>query len=164
MSVSMKKYINKQKYMECQLVTILNAAIYLDDMYIDPTSDEYERLVDFVGARHGSAIQINKAVEYLGLDYDFIPKHFNSVKKSLKNKQPVEIGIWCLGYGYHSCLIVDRKGYKVKVVNFKREETNRGWIDWKELKPYIDRGTLPNVDPCKGRFRSFNMKHGLIGT
>ena len=150
----MKKYINKQKYAECQLITVLNAAMYLDDIYIDPESDEYERLVDLVGARHGSAIQINKAIDYLDLDYDFIPKHFNSVKKELKNNRPVEIGIWCLGYGFHSCLIINRKGSKVKIANFKKK-TNRGWIDWKELKPYIDKGTIPNVTPCEGRFRSF---------
>lgn len=143
--------------MECQLITALNAAMYLDNIYIDPHTDEYERLVDLVGARHGSAFQIEKAIEYLGLDYDFIPKHFNSVKKELKNNRPVEIGVWCLGYGFHSCLIVDRKNDKVKIVNFTKK-TNRGWIDWKELKPYIDRGTLPNVVPCEGRFRSFKCK------
>lgn len=140
--------------MECQLITVLNAAMYLDETYINPDSDEYERLVDLVGARHGSAIQINKAIEYMGLEYDFIPKHFNSVKKSLKNNRPVEIGIWCLGYGYHSCLIVNRKADKVKVVNFTKK-TNRGWIDWKELKPYIDKGTRLNIDPCCGKFKSF---------
>lgn len=131
--------------------------MYLNETYIDPMSDEYERLVDLVGARHGSAIQIDKAIEYLGLDYNFIPKHFNSIKKSLNNNRPIEITIWCLGYGYHSCLIIGRKDNKIKVVNFK-DKTNYGWIDWKKLKLYIDKGTRLNVTPCEGKLRSFKTK------
>ena len=146
--------INAQKYMECQLVTVINALTYLNNKHIDPESDEYERLVDLVGARYGSAIQIGKAMEYLGIGYDFIPKHFNSVKKSLRNNRPVGIGIWCLGYGFHSCIIIDVKGDRVKVPNFTKK-TNRGWIAWGQIKPYIDKGMRPNIDPCKGKFMSF---------
>lgn len=53
-----KYYINSQKYSECQLVTAINATIYLNETSILSHSIEYERLIDLVGARHGSAVNI----------------------------------------------------------------------------------------------------------
>jgi len=63
-----KPYINRQKCSECQLVTALNAYTYLHGRpYCEQDSDEYERLVDMVGARHGSAIHIERAWKLLGI-------------------------------------------------------------------------------------------------
>lgn len=148
-------YLNSQKYSECQLVTIINAAIFLGESPIDPDSEEYERLVDVVKARIGAAITIDKAIEYLRLNYDYIPKNLRYLKKYLRNGYPVEIGVQHHKTGFHSCLVVDERNNYLKVANFRHVTSKHGWIHWNTLKKYVDRGTIVNVTPCKGRFRYF---------
>lgn len=151
-------FINHQKCSECQLVTVINAAIHLGEPSVDPESDEYDRLIDLVGARYGSAIRIEKAIEYLRLDYTVIPKHLGSIKSELRKGHPVEVVVWHPRIGLHSCLIVGYKNGKAKVTNFKAANKN-GWIRWKDMKWYVDRGTRSNIGPTNGYFRSFKLSH-----
>lgn len=53
------KYRKQKKYSSCQLITAINARIFLGKNDI---SDElFEELVDLVKCRHGGAIEIKKA-------------------------------------------------------------------------------------------------------
>ena len=129
-------YLNKQKYQECLLVTRINAAVYLYGN-IKITNDEYERLVDLVGARYGTAISPEKAEHYFNLDsFQIFPK-VNEIKKCIKKGMPIEAHVYAPEYGYHSVLIVDIKKDKVKVTNFRKYTTKNMWIKWEDFIKYI---------------------------
>jgi hypothetical protein len=136
------KYINKNKYSECQLITALNAYYYLTGkQYCQQDSQEYEDLVDLVHARHGGAISIEKAWKKLGIEivwegislWDFLDKD-----KTPSLQLPIEFNIWSKGYGFHSTLIVDynRKCDALRITNFKKETTSQGWIFREDVYKY----------------------------
>ena len=135
-----KYYLNSQKYQECRLVAAINAAIFLNELPISQESIEYERLVDLVKARHGAAISISKAHEYLRI----IPHELNfldlkTIKKYLDIDNPIEAVVWHKEPGLHSVLIVDYKkeNNKIRVLNFEEITNNQWWVNWKTLKKYL---------------------------
>lgn len=142
-----KYYINSQKYSECQLVSAINAAIFLNEIPVIKDSIEYERLVDLVHARNGSAISIKYAHQYLRLvatKLDFID--FSILKNFLDNKNPIEAKIYHKKTGLHSVLIIDhyrKEGNHLRVLNCKQITDNKGWVEWKILKKYFWK-TLPS--------------------
>ena len=145
----MKKYINENKYNECQLITALNAHHYLiGRLYCKQNSDKYEELVDLVKARHGAAIGIEKAWRKLGLKVLYQCRNamdlvnFGSKKFGFKNRTiplPVELNIWHKRYGFHSTLIVDQclKTGCYKITNFKWETSSDGWIFVEDLYKFV---------------------------
>lgn len=151
----MKKYLNKQKYFECQLVTAINAATYLGQIPVDLESEEYERLVDLVCARHGSAINIDLAYNYLRLDYRMVPASLKQIKLAIQNKTPISVTIWHPKTGFHSVLIVDFRGERLKVCNFMKETTRHMWINWDNFKKFITR--KKNINPNYGKFKVFSL-------
>lgn len=141
-------YLNKQKYMECQLVSAINASIFLGLGSVQQYSNEYERLVDLVGARYGSAIEVKKAHEYLGLGCRPLERKeisFQRVKQLLEDGHPIELGIHHKKIGNHSVLLVSstwgNKKY-VKVCNFSEETDENGWIGWTRFYRYFRK--IPN--------------------
>jgi len=133
------KFINEQKYSECQLVAILNAATSLGEVPVDPNSEEYERLVDFIGARHGSAIRIHAAVNYLRLRMDSSKFDLSTIRRSIKKKVPLCVNVYDKKAGNHTVCIVDLKGKgkntKLKIPNLS-SATNQ-WIKWKDLERIV---------------------------
>lgn len=158
---TMKKivYQNKQKYSECQLVSALNAAYHLGEKYIDPDSEEYERLVDLVLARNGSAITIEYAYRYLRLKYGDVKPCWESIEFAMEMKLPVGMGLSTKKYGSHSALIVkkaydnSRGGYKLKVPNLSHYTNKQMWIHWEEFEKMIYKGN--NLGPEYCYFRIF---------
>lgn len=144
------KYLTTQKYSECQLVTAVNASYYYGGPEVDKKL--YEFLVDLVGARHGSAINVGFAYKMLGLLPVKIPPFYWALKLSLQIGIPVELPIWHKSSGFHSVLAVDSKGLKVRVLNTKAAPNE--WIKWGDLRKLVRRGNLLNVGPCNGWFRA----------
>ncbi len=109
------KLLDSQKYSECQLVSAINAAVHLGEPPVDPSSEEYERLVDLVGARHGSAIHIRDAVRYLRLvRYEIKPITVNNIRAKTLSGHPVSVNIWHREVGFHSVLLTDSSSATVR--------------------------------------------------
>lgn len=136
------KYLNYQKYSECQLVIALNAYYYLmGKVYCDQDCPCYEDLVDSCCARIGSAIGIKRIHDKLGLT--IIERHrylwdFTSIRKKLP--LPIEVSVWHRLTGYHSVLIVDHsvRCKAVRIANF-RYETREGWMFIEDLQLFENR-------------------------
>jgi len=131
------KYINKNKYSECQLITALNAYYYLTGkQYCKQDSQEYEDLVDLIGARYGGAIGIEKAWKKLGVEVVWQGIGLGDFGTSIP--LPIEFNVWAPGYGFHSTLMVDyvKKCDCYRITNFKRVTYSDGWIFGRDLYKY----------------------------
>lgn len=161
------KYIDRQKYQECQLVTALNAYYYLTGkVYCEQNSQDYEDLVDLCCSRIGAAINIGKIHKKLGLV--ILEKHrfLWNFSDNKKLPLPIEAGIWHRLTGYHSVLIVDHcvKCRTVRITNF-RYETRRGWMFIDDLiHMYANRSFSGdngiNSEGKKWNYRLFGFKKG----
>lgn len=164
------KYLNYQKYSECQLVTTINAYYYLTGKTIKQDSQEYEDLVDLCGARHGSAICIEKIHKKLGLvieKHRYLYKFLPTIRKKLP--LPIEVNIWHRLTGSHSILIINHsiKCNAVRITNF-RYETRNGWIFLDDLGLYEHRQFSGDhgINDKNGKqwnFRLFGLKNNIIG-
>jgi len=138
-----KKYINGQKYSECQLVTAINALYYLTGKTIKPDSDEYEELVDVCAARNGAAIFIKKIHKKFGIKIIKEIRHRSDLEPGGNKKMPlpVEWRVWHKRTGFHSTLIIDHcpRVRVVRVANFRHETSNDGWIFIEDLYKFEDR-------------------------
>ena len=129
------KLLETQKYQECQLVAVINAAAYLGQPLVDPKSEEYERLVDLVGARHGSAIAIRHAVWYLRMIlHEITPVTLETVETRVMSGHPVSVTIWAGGVGFHAILLTDGTAKGVKAWNLGIKGNKRGFLTWGRLK------------------------------
>lgn len=159
-----EKYINRQLYSECQLVTAINAYYYLTGKTIKQDSERYEGLVDLSKARHGSAINIEKVHSKFGIGpigysnhimdvqmdkwYEFrtFRQHhvsFTELKLPEKKEEirlPIEVNIWHKKTGFHSVLIVDycSKSDALQITNFRYETSVKGWIFAEDLYKYTN--------------------------
>ena len=128
-------YINSQKYSECQLVTVINAAIHLGEEPVSPESEEYERLVDIGGARYGCAIRAEYVMDYLRVEAINTDPCWENLKRLLKKGYPVEYGISHPGVGFHSVLVIacvdtdKRPKRQVRVANLPQGTDRHMWID-----------------------------------
>ncbi len=140
----MERYIQTQKYAECKLIAMLNAKTYLTGEFIDPDSKEYEELVDFACARHGSVIGVDKVMKKLKLDYKPGPAIFNWIERHL----PVEVCIHHPKLGYHCVCIVDAEyrseDYKFKKYVYTTNFFDKGNMLWDEFSKLIVRN-MPNL-------------------
>jgi len=123
---------------------VINAAIHLGLPGVDPNSDEYERLVDYVSARHDGADYIDRAIDYLGLDCFYHDgADFRYIKQYLDDGIPVAADVYIPSTDeYHSCLIVDYQrrpnGIFVKVPNIGPTYSSpRMWMAWNKLRDMI---------------------------
>ncbi len=156
------RYQNGQKYSECQLVTALNASYKLGEPFVDPKSNEYERLVDLVLARNGAAITIEKACDYLRLKYVDVAPSWESIGFADDMNLPLDITINSPKYGLHSVAIVgvkygyggkDGTGEYIIVPNMAYHTNKSMLIKWENLEKYITVGD--NIAPNYGCFRMF---------
>ena len=143
-----KRYLTKNKTSgDCQLVTAVNAHTCLTGkLYCDQDSDEYERLVDLSGCRHGSAIRIDKVHRKLGLTVVWQGNNLLDLRRAFDNYAkpalplPIEWNNWSWEYGMHSTLIVDyvAKCETVRVLNFDRVTGYGGWMFVDDMHKYED--------------------------
>jgi len=127
-------FLNSQKYQECQVVTAINAYYYLTGKQIKQHYQRYEKLVDLVCSRYGSAINIEKVHRRLGLKTKKHEWLFGIDKKML----PLGMNIWHKAYGFHSVCVVDvcEKPNCIRVCNFKAGTNLEGWIFWEDFQHY----------------------------
>jgi len=114
----------KQKYSACQLISAINARIYLGEN--DVADDEFERLVDIAKCRYGSAINIIECHPILGL-YSINGPLKNMPLEWVKNHLPVEIGYSDPKFGFHSALIIGAEGDEVLGINASWDKIK--WAD-----------------------------------
>jgi len=153
-------YHHKQNYSDCQLVTALNAFCFLTRGYHLPQkSRTYEKFVDLVGARHGSAIDIYRVHERLGIrvvkewESLFSLQHDGHSPMDAHEKKgpnecvgrntalplPLEMSVWNKHYGFHSVLAVDYEPItnSFRITNFGRATSIQGWILEEDLYMYL---------------------------
>lgn len=115
---------NTQNYIECQLVSALNAYYYLTGNIIKIGSEGYEELVDLSGGRHMPCLCMSPIYERLGIK---IENTFDSHEEFINDLVfPMEK---IVHGALHSVLIVDWKPSKkyLRVTNFG--PTNfEGWV------------------------------------
>jgi len=144
-------FLNWQFYQECQLVTAINAAFFLGEPLVEQGTPEYERLVDFVHARNGAAISIEKAHEYLKIKRTPLCKKagftWELMKQKIDEGHPVELLVQGPKYGRHSVLAVEcrKEAYElgedpaklVKIANFGLVANKYGLIKYSKLRAYM---------------------------
>ena len=125
----------------CALISLLNAAIYHDLPAPRPGTDEYEELIDLVGARHGGATQPKLALEPLGLTSSTIDLHPYNLADGL----PVDFSVHTSEWGFHSVLVVAVNwlddGCYLDVVNLKSQELVSS-VNFKEFGSILTLGQL----------------------
>ena len=131
-------YLDRQFYGECQIVTAINAWIYLSKSTFSNVVEHYERFVDESFARNGAAIRIEKVYEQLGLRVKSEHADFREWVYSGR-KLPADFRINHPRFGLHSVSCV---GYipecdACRVMNFQCETTVDGWIFGERLEPWV---------------------------
>ena len=149
---------NSQSYSECQLVSALNAASYLEIIKTFPQGDEYEELVDLALARDGAAITLNKVYRQLKLEYFDVNPIWNNILFYLrKHKWPIGVNVESSKYGFHNVLVIDTKYddncWWVQIPNLNHHTDDAMWIRWNDFSILISE--LPNIEPQCGLFRVF---------
>jgi hypothetical protein len=128
-----KELFYEQKYSCCQLIAAINAAIFLGLITKESISDEeYERMVDLVSCRYGSALGVEKVYPQLGIVAENGPYFdFDWIRENL----PVEVCIIDVKtYGFHSVLIVGCSGNELYVANSDRIKTKFTWEEFLQYK------------------------------
>jgi len=136
----MAKYLNDQRWSECLLVAIWNAARFHGLETPEPASDEYFRICREAHAIHGGAIGVGFELDRLGLER--VPGHLDL--RWVREHLPVHFAIFC-HRGYHSVLAVEVDGERLLLANYARGRTH--WIEWDLLK----RMTPDQGWPCQYR-------------
>lgn len=114
-----------QRYSCCQLISAINARIFLwmDDI----SDDEFEKLAELVCCKNGSAIGVHKAYPSLGLDFEDHEPELDWIRQNL----PASIGYYDPEYGFHNALIIAVNGNEVTIVNAAWER-----IEWDKIRIY----------------------------
>ncbi len=129
------KLLDTQKYSECQLVAVINAATFLGEPPVDPDSHEYERLVDLAKARYGGALSIRLAVGYLRLIYNKIqPVEMSQIQSQVIAGCPVSVSMQHPLLGLHSVLLTDGNPRSVRVWNLRRKGFLKDRLSWDRLQ------------------------------
>lgn len=151
-----EKYHNRQKYSECQLVTALNIYYYLTGKSIKQESKRYENLVDLCGARHGSAVHIEKVWKRLKIE----PKQTFSGTFEFSDEKiplPLEASAWHKQHGFHSVAIVDfePKTKCIRVLNLRHETSVGGWLFFEDLYKFLINN--PDLEEPRYKLRLFGL-------
>lgn len=109
-------------YSHCQLVTAFNALIFYGKSAPRQHGKRFERLIDLIYARNGSALAVSRAHHELGLKTVTIPHNIRAIKRHLDRGRPVEIHITRDWAGFHSVLIVGYQDGHYLVTNWNQHE------------------------------------------
>ena len=124
MSRTWKGFQNTQNYIECQLVSALNAYYFLTGNEIAVGSEGYEELVDLSGGRDMPCLCMSPVYERLGIK---IKKTFDSPEEFMNNLVfPMEKTV---NVYLHSVLIVDWEPHnkRLRVTNLGTTD-KEGWV------------------------------------
>lgn len=156
------KYHNRQKYSECQLVTALNIYYHLTGKWVKQESKRYENLVDLCGARHGSAVHIEKVWKRLKIEPKRIFKEYElsewqEERNSKKIPLPLEANTWHKLHGFHSVAIVDHEPRTecIRVLNLRHETSLAGWLFLEDLYKFLIDN--PDLKEPRYEFRLFGL-------
>jgi hypothetical protein len=131
-------YVRKnQKGSDCQLVTALNASIYLhEERLIEPNSKEYLKLLEITGGNTGACINIEKSWKDLKITEK---NRYNYIHSVDWNDLPLEIKTHDEHYGFHSscCINYVSSCEAIQVINFEYNTTSKGWIFKPNLELYL---------------------------
>lgn len=134
-----KKYWNSQKWYECQLVTIWNAAIYHGRKVPRRYGIQYTRDCVKSGAFFGIWIHTSFLKKKLKLKFRRCPKRMSLA--TLAKNLPCEHVIKCRNRsgGLHSVLIVgvDLKNRTITVTNYNKFGDNVSVVKWYKFKREI---------------------------
>ena len=134
------KFIRKnQEGADCQLVTALNASIYVHKKRIvAPKSKKYKELIKLTGCIAGPCISIEKSWEVLKIKVNKEYKYFSDINF---DDLPLEMKTWDSHYGSHSVLIIDYVHWcdAMHILNFDVHTTRIGWIFEENLELYVPR-------------------------
>ena len=111
------KYINRQRYLECQVVSAINAYYYLTGTAIDFGSPRYNYLLDIAEANTEPARFIDLVHKELGLK---IKTTYEAIADFSTVEYPLEKTI-----GMHSILLIDYKKDCVRITNVGQKD---GWV------------------------------------
>lgn len=138
------RYWNNQKYCECQLITLWNAAIYYKIRVPIRYGKEYVMDCEKAYAINGGCINSNHVINKLNLKAIKGKLDWNWIKVNC----PIEFSIFC-HRGYHSVLAIDinLKNKKVLLANYAREKLY--WIKIDKLIKMHNK----NVNPIKWNLR-----------
>ena len=123
-----KKYYNRQKYYDCQFITLINACIYWDRPFITPYSRQYNKLMKGSGCRYGACIDLSKAYDLLRIKFVYGDINLNWVRNHL----PVQFEVFTPHRGYHSILCIGVKGNKLQVTNYTPGRLQT--LTWQKIK------------------------------
>lgn len=148
-------YIHKNKAgQDCQLVSVVNAYHYLTGKTI--SEKLYDELVGECGCRHGSCINMSKALDRLGICEGERFKTLGSFP-DLVPKLPLEINVWHKFFGFHVILAVEWSSRlrAYRVTNFRHVASSLGWIFEEDLTHYVILNA--NLDDPRWRSRTFKI-------
>ena len=133
------KYWNNQKFSECQLVTLWNAAIYHGLRVPERYGIEYYFYCFQTGSHTGSCIGVDSVYEELGIKK--IPGRLSWYW--VKNNCPAEFHVFC-HRGYHSVLSVDvdKRRKRVLLANYARDRLH--WIQYSKLAKMYNKHKNPS--------------------
>lgn len=125
----MTKYWNNQRYSECKLVSLYNAAIFHNLPTPIRYGEEYIQDCEKAYAITGPALTTGteRVIAKLNLKPIPIQCTLDEIRKNL----PVEFSVFC-HRGYHSILAVKVKGNRVLLTNYARGRTH--WMPYNKLK------------------------------
>jgi hypothetical protein len=127
-----------QRWSECQLVSLWNAARLLgvdEGLIPTPRQKRYRRIAADCGCLFGACVTVEPELERLGLR--LVPGSW-SVRWIMKNL-PVELGLFC-HRGFHSVLAVAFRSpigpspdnWELQLANYARGRLQ--WVGWSRIK------------------------------
>jgi len=156
------QYLNQNSrigefFADCQLVTAVNAYMYLYKKQLSQECPFYEELRILTKCLAGSCICVEKAWRKLGIAED---KRFKveELEKFLKPNCFIEAVVWHKYHGFHSTAIIDyvKEAEVVKMLNFKYATSSGDWIFLEDLKKHLHW----NIDKSSPRYCFRTYKRG----
>lgn len=127
----MTRYQNKQRYEECRLVSLWNAARYFGIEVPEFGSKQYEDACEKACCIVGACIDISEEEERLGLRRVRGKRSLHWIRRNL----PVELGIHHPRKGFHSVLVVEVKRGRVLLTNYASNRVF--WLRWNTVNRMI---------------------------
>lgn len=139
----MPDFQNSQRWSECQLVALWNAARMLgvdESLIPTPRQKRYRHIVADCGCLYGACVDVGPELERLGLK--LVPGSWSI--EWIKTHIPVEMTIFC-HRGYHSVLVVDARtslsapldNWELRLANYARGQLR--WVGWNRIKKEMAR-------------------------
>lgn len=110
----------------CWPIALCNALLYHGHPSPRPGTDDWERLIDIAGCRHGSSIGTDRIRDWLGVVCD--PNRLDATSAKI----PLALAIIDPKLGPHWVLMIEQKADALRLVNYAGERDQ--WVELKDLK------------------------------